>query len=149
MLLCGILVLVTGGSARAQKPIVIIGPPTPFDQTISIEDDGTGSFLMVNTGSGKYTFTRCSDGLKVEGIGFIRVDGCAIFLEDTQSDHRVVASINECDAQGKAVFETFAPRTTSPHALAISIAPFGVAPFRAVLLDANMGNNLMDCGSKK
>lgn len=137
ILVCAIVVLSGVGSALAQKPIVIIGPPAPFDQTLNVEDDGTGDFLVFGTRSGKYAFTRCSDGFKISGVGFVKVDGCSIHIEDVQSDHRVVASINECDQQAKAIVEKFAQATD------------GVAPFKAFLSDANMGNSLLDCAPKK
>jgi hypothetical protein len=140
ILMCAIVVLVAGGSAQAQKPIKLIGPPIQFDQAINLEDDATGSFLVFNTGSGKYKFTRCIDGLTISGVGSVKVDGCSIFLEDVQAGHRVVASINECDQQGKALVEKFAPADT--------IGSDG-APFKVFLNDANMGNNLMDCAPKK
>lgn len=146
ILVSAITVLVAGGSAHAQKPVDYIGPPAPFSQTINIEDDANGSFLVFETGSGIYTFTRCADGLKIQGVGAVKVDGCSIYLEDRQADHRVVASINECDQQGKAIVEGFNPARISPK---IGQAPLGFTPFKAFLSDANMGNNLMDCAPKK
>jgi len=149
IVMCVILVLVVGVSVQAQKGINPIGPPIPFEQTIAIEDDATGSFLVFNTGSGKYAFTRCSDGFKTTGVGFVKVDGCSIYLEDTEADHRVVASVNECAQEGKAVFEKFTPVSIQPHILPVDITPDDVTPFKALLTDQNIGNNLLDCAPKK
>lgn len=144
---CGIVVLAAGGSVLAQKPIVIIGPPAPFNQTISIQDDASGSFMVLDTGSGKYEFTRCADGFTISGVGFVKTDGCSIFLEDVQSDHRVVASVNECNQQGQALVETFAPNTSRKGAVGIKGADG--TPFKLLLSDKNMNDNLMDCLAEK
>jgi len=114
-----------------------------INQRLSIEDDATGSFLVFDKGTGGYTFTRCSDGFTISGVGVVKVDGCAITLEATQSDHRVAASIDECTQQAKAVFEKFAPAGISPN------NPPTVAPFKAFLSDLNMSNNRMDCAVRK
>ena len=149
ILVSAIALLVAGGSAQAQKPIVEIGPPIPFDQSLSIEDDATGSFLVFDTGSGKYRFTRCSDGFTISGVGSVKVDGCSIHLEGLQADHRVVASVGECDQRGKAIVEKLDPAKTRPKKSA-GITPFdGTEPFKAFLSDQNMDNNLMDCAPKK
>jgi hypothetical protein len=145
---CAMIVLVAGSSVQAQKKgIELIGPPIPFNQTISIEDDATGSFLVFDTGSRKYKFTRCNDSFTITGAGFVKVDGCSIYLEDVQTDHRVVASVNECDQQGKAIVETFAPVSISPNSPA-ETAQLDVTPFKAFLSDQNLGNNLLDCAPK-
>lgn len=142
-LMCSMLVLVAGGSVRAQKPIREIGPPIPFNRTISIEDDTTGNFLVFELASGNYKFTRCSDRFTLEGVGSVKIDGCSIQFEDLEVDHRVVASVNECAQEAKAIVETFGtPSITTDNSIDTS-------PFKAFLIDANMGNDLMDCAPKK
>jgi hypothetical protein len=128
------VVLIAGGFAQAQKgkDIDLIGPPVQFDQTISVQDDLTGNFLVFSTGTGKYFFTRCSDGFTLGGVGVVKVDGCMIQLEDLQAGHRVVASVNECAQQGKAIVEKFAPDA-----------------FKVFFSDQDGGINLMDCAPKK
>ena len=127
------LVLVAGGFAQAQngKDTDLIGPPAQFDQTISVQDDATGNFLVFNTVSGKYFFTRCSDGLTLGGVGSVKVDACMINFEDVQAEHRVVASVNQCAQEGKAIVEKFAP-----------------AEFKVFFNDSG-GDNLMDCARKQ
>ena len=142
------IVLTAGASVQAQKkPTQPIGSPLPFSQTISVEDDATGNYLVFFTGTGKYKFTRCSDGFTITGVGFVKVDGCTINLEDVQSDHRVVASVNECDQQAKALVERFSPEIVSSNQPA-SILPFDVEPFKAILSDVNVSNNLLDCAPR-
>ena len=145
--MCAMIAMITGASVQAQKkPIQPIGPPVPFSQTINVEDDATGNFVVFNTGSGKYRFTRCSDGLTITGAGFVRVDGCSITLEDVQPDHRIVVSANECAQAAKAIVERFAPFPTSGS---LEVAPLDVEPFKAFLSDSNLDNNLLDCAPKK
>lgn len=115
-----------------------------INQRLSIEDDPTGSFLVFDKGTGGYTFTRCSDGFTISGVGGVKVDGCAITLEARQPDHRVGASIDECTQQAKAFFEKFTPVRVSPDP-----PPPAVAPFKALLSDLNMSDNRMDCAARK
>ena len=139
---CAIIVLVAGVSVQAQKQIRPIGAPTPFNRTIGIEDDVTGNFLVFELATGSYKFTRCSDRFSLKGIGFVKIEGCSIHLEDLGVDHRVVASVNECDQEAKAIVETLEPSITTDNSVDNS-------PFKAFIIDANMGNNLMDCAPKK
>lgn len=140
ILASAIAVVMAAGSAVAQKPEGYLGPP--FREGLSIEDDSTGSSLAFDRSSGAYTFIRCSDGLKIEGVGVVKVDGCSVSFEDNQADHRVAASLNECAREGKAVVETFTPVKPS---LSGGQVPLGFTPFKVFLLDSNMGNNLLDC----
>jgi hypothetical protein len=136
-----IAVFVAAASAEAQKPEGYLGPP--FHEGTNIEDDTTGSSLVFDMRTGAYTFIRCSDGLKIEGVGVVKVDGCTVSFQDTQADHRVAASLNECAQEGKAVVETFGSVKPSQN------GGLGSTPFKVFLLDSNMGNNLMDCAPKK
>lgn len=144
ILVSAITVLVAAGSVQAQKgPPGPIGPPT-FDQQIIVEDDKTGSFLVFDTAGGNYTFTRCIDGFTLSGVGFVKVDGCSIHLQDVQPMHRVAVSIDECGQQAKALVETFLPFTGRGKKPAFDGRPL----FREFLGDQNIGNNLMDCAPK-
>lgn len=141
-LICAMFVLVAGVSVKAQKQIRPIGPPIPFNRTISVEDDTTGNFLVFELATGNYKFTRCSDRFTLKGVGTVRIEGCSIILEDLQVDHRVIASVDECAQEAKSIVETFEPSITTDSTVDNS-------PFKAFLIDANMGDNLMDCAPKK
>jgi hypothetical protein len=122
--------------------------PRPSSQSLSIQDDASGNFLVFDTGSGAYTFTRCSDGFTLSGLGLVKVDGCSISLEDVQVGHRVMASIDECTQSAKAVvqkFAAFSGASDNPG----GVAGFESKPFKALLSDVNMGNNLLDCATTK
>lgn len=94
--------------------------------------------------SGKYKFTRCSDGFTITGMGVVRVDGCSTSLEDSQADHTVSASVNTCTQEGKVVVEQFTTVSVSPNNHAVQ-----TAPFKVTLSDQNMTNNLLACGPEK
>jgi hypothetical protein len=141
-LMCATFVLVAGVSVQAQKEVRLIGPPIPFNRTISIEDDTTGNFLMFELASGEYKFIRCGDQFILKGVGFVKIDGCSIQFEDLEVDHRVVASVNECAQEAKAIVETFGTPSITTNTADTSL-------FKAFLIDANIGNNLMDCAPKK
>ena len=110
-----------------------------FDNLISIEDAATGSYLVFSPLSGEYKFSRCSDGAEMSGVGKVKIDGCSIFLEDLQPSHRVVASVNQCDQEGKASVERFAVKDN----------PFAVVEIKAYFSDSNMRDNTLNCVPKK
>ncbi|MFY9608614.1 MAG: hypothetical protein WAU45_08375 [Blastocatellia bacterium] len=142
ILFCAMILLVTGVSVQAQKeraPKPISPPIIEFDHNISVEDDATGSFLVFDPNTGAYKFHRCSDGFAMDGIGFVKVDGCAVYLEDMQVDHRVLVSVNECAQEAKAAVETFAPTPV----------PLGFTPVKEYMSDRDMRDNSLSCAPKK
>ena len=133
------VVLMAGVSVSAQKGVAPKPmPPIQFDHDINIEDDVTGNFLVIDPMTGEYKFHRCKDGLTLTGFGVVKVNGCALSFEDIQSGRRVLASIDECTQQSKAVVQTFAlsPRVTDSEAI------------KETLSDGNMRDSKMTCAPK-
>jgi uncharacterized repeat protein (TIGR01451 family) len=62
---------------------------------VSIQDDRTGDFLLFNSFTGDYSFTRCGlGGFVMEGIGKVTRTGCITKLTD---DTRIIsAEIDRC-----------------------------------------------------
>ena len=139
-LVCLMAVLLLSVSASAQKginpkPI----PPIRFDHDINIEDDATGNYLIIDPMTGEYKFHRCQDGLTLTGFGVVKVNGCAISFEDVQTGRRVLASVDECAQQAKAVVQTFAltPRAINADAV------------KEMLSDADMRDSKLSCAPKQ
>jgi hypothetical protein len=110
-------------------------PVQQFDNLITVEDEATGSFIVFNPLAGEYKFFRCSDGTAMSGIGKVKIDGCAIYLEDVQPSRRVLISVNQCAQEGKAAVERFAVKDN----------PFAVVEIKAYLSDNNMRDNTQSC----
>jgi hypothetical protein len=110
-------------------------PVQQFDNLITVEDEATGSFIVFSPLAGEYKFFRCSDGTAMSGIGKVKIDGCAIYLEDVQPSHRVLISVNQCAQEGKAAVERFAVKDN----------PFAVVEIKAYLSDNNMRDNTQSC----
>ncbi len=141
-LVCVLVVLLTGISVLGQtKPILqpVSPPPIKFDHEITIEDDSTGNFLILDPNTGAYKFQRCSDGAELSGFGKVKINGCAISFEDTARDHRVLLSIDECLQQAKAAVEIFAP----------VLGPANTKPLKEFLSDGDMRDNGLNCVPKK
>lgn len=137
-----VVVLMLSASASAQKGNVISPKPMPiqFDSDLVVEDDATGSFLIINPTTGAYKFYRCSDGFELSGIGVVTINGCAISFEDTTAGRRVLASIDDCTQQAKASVSTFLqPGTGANSDVALKLT----------LNDADMRDNTMACLPKK
>lgn len=122
-------------------PSIQPAPTLEYDNSITIEDDATGSFLVFSPLSGKYKFFRCTEGGPIavmSGTGKVKIDGCAISLEDVQAAHSVLASVNKCTQEGKAALEQFA----------VKDRPYDVLEIKAYLSDANMRDNTQSCQPK-
>lgn len=129
-----------GMSVHAQDRYVVTqtnSPTVQYDEDISIEDDLTGSYLIITPSTGNYKFHRCSDGFSMSGTGMVKINGCAISFEDVETDRRVLASVNLCIQEGNAAVEGTAPR----------IGPGKNKPMKEYLRDVNMSNNTMGCTS--
>ena len=74
----------------------------------------------------------------MSGLGIVKIDGCSIYLEDVQEDHRVLASVNQCAQEGKAAVEKF------------SFSKIGVEgeTVKEYLTDENMRDNTLSCTKK-
>jgi hypothetical protein len=134
------VVLMVGVSVNAQKQNGLKPKPPiiQFDHDLIVEDDLSGSFLIIDPMSGDYKFYRCSDGFTLSGTGAVRILGCGISFEDLTPGRRVLASIDECTQQAKAVVETFAIVGNTAD----------VATIKESLGDTNMRNNTMGCSNK-
>jgi hypothetical protein len=137
-----VVVLLSSVSVNAQKGNVFTPKPIPiqYDHDLIIEDDATGSFLVISPMSGAYKFIRCRDGLALSGTGVVSINGCAISFEDLTPGRRVLASIDECTQQAKASVSTFA---------LIGVATTSDALLKETLGDADMRDNTMTCLPKK
>jgi hypothetical protein len=93
---------------------------------------------MIDPMSGEYKFRRCRDGFTLNGFGVVKVDGCTLSFEDIQSGRRVLASVDECTQQAKAVIQTFTLSTKS-----------NIDAVKETLGDADMRDNTMSCVPKK
>jgi hypothetical protein len=137
-LVCLFVVSLMGVSVFGQtKPILqpVDTPPIKFDHEITIEDDSTGSYLMFDPNTGEYRFNRCSDGAFLSGFGKVKVNGCAITLEVSARDRRVLATVDECTQVAKAAVEIFAP----------VLGPANTKPLKEFLSDKDMRNNTLSC----
>ena len=114
-------------------------PPVRLDHQITIEDDSTGSFLVLDPNSGEYKFNRCSDGTSLSGFGKITINGCTISFEHSSRDRRVLASIDECKQSAKAAVEIFGP----------VLGPANTTTMKEFLSDKDMRDNTLSCAPKQ
>ena len=74
-----------------------------FDTQIQ---NGT-SLLQFDSVTGDYSFTDCTSGLTLTGVGHIKAHGCKLILEDTGDDFAVWAKVNVCTNSGKTSIQLF------------------------------------------
>jgi hypothetical protein len=131
LLVISMIALVAGAAVHAQigKPI----PEKPYD--IVVQDDETRSFVLINSKTGDYEFVRCSDRLEMYGTGLVKIDGCSLFLQDSQDNHLVVATIDLCSHSGSAAIDVYKSIKGD------SVYP----PMSERLLDKNMLDSEWEC----
>ncbi len=74
---------------------------------ICLQDDSNGDTLMVNSITGLYQFTRCSDGVVVSGTGNLISHNGSISLKHVADDRRVLAKIDRTGNSATASLEFF------------------------------------------
>src|SRR5262249_43285087 len=72
----------------------------PFD--FCIVDDSDSGLIQINSGSGAYLFTRCSDLFMLAGTGNLGTEGGIITLRDSGPDRKLTASFNRNARTGTA-----------------------------------------------
>ena len=124
-----------------KTPEALPAPPEPQPVgEVIIQNDADGSFLLLNIDYGAYKFIHCEDGFAMSGMGIVKIDGCNIYFEDLKTDRRVLASLNVCEMQGKAVIEVFALSTKTQT---------GAPTMQEFITDLNLRDNTTVCGPKK
>lgn len=136
--LSALVFLMAIGSIEAGQKLAIQPPVPQLDRDIIIEDEATGDFLVIDPNSGVYKFYRCTDGFSMSGTGLVSFFGCAMSFQDLQTDHRVLASIDLCTQQAKAIVEQLVTFTRAD-----------TEPVKVTLNDKNIGDNTASCLQNK
>jgi len=92
---------------------------------VCLKDNNTGNLLQWSSTTGRYTFTRCSDGFTVSGTGKVSLVNGIKTLTDFKSDRRISGGFNTGQLTGNAtvylqvaagVWQSFQIVDTNPHA---------------------------------
>src|ERR1041384_1528732 len=65
------------------------------------------SLLQFDSVTGDYSFTDCTSGLTLTGVGRIKAHGCNLVLQDAGDDFDVWAKVNLCTNSGKTSIQLF------------------------------------------
>jgi hypothetical protein len=103
-------------------------------QQFVLQDDSTGSYLEFDL-SGSYFYVDCDKDYKVEGVGTARISGCNVTLEAIDKIRLVQASVDMCEARGKAAILVRVP------------CPLGreCEPVRLIISDSNLTDSATAC----
>jgi hypothetical protein len=91
---------------------------------LCLQDDVSGNTFQFDPKTGFYVFTRCKDGLVLQGTGSVRVIGGITYLSDSQGDHPISAGLLSNQMTGRAiiqlrlaqgVWQTISISATNPH----------------------------------
>ena len=137
------ILLLAGVSVSAQD----FGSDQVFDREydINVQDEATGNYLVFNSTSGYYKFTRCSDGATMSGRGQVTRKGCVVDLVDigpiiagNRMDiplYKVLATVDECTKGAKAAVEINDWMKGKPP----------IPPMKESLSDSDISNNTTGC----
>lgn len=106
---------------------------SPAQETfdICLQDDSSRDTLQINSATGAYKYTRCSDGRILTGTGALTTHGCAVTLQDFVGIRRVLARVDTCVHSGTASIKV----TATVEILNVTIT------------DRNTANNTCDCSA--
>jgi uncharacterized delta-60 repeat protein len=104
------------------------GDPAASNFDICLQDESNRYILKINTSTGAYQFSNCSD-LILEGTGTITRKGCTVTLQHNSGNRRVLANVNTCQNKATASVRLLSNGTTF------------------TITDKNITNNTCICGS--
>lgn len=96
---------------------------------ICLQDDSSQDTLQINSTTGAYKYTRCSDGRMLTATGKVTTQGCTITLQDFVGIRRVTAKVDTCGRRASASVQV---RAT-------------VNILNVTITDRNTANNTCDC----
>jgi hypothetical protein len=86
------------------EPMPIAGGPG--GAFTCLQDDTSGSVLLIDTATGAFQFSSCG-GVLFSGTGRLRVRGCVITLEANLATGRATARVDTCARKGSAGIQVF------------------------------------------
>jgi len=122
---CG---MAASAQARADKIKVLA--------EVVIQDDISGSFLLIDVKTGQYKFRDCTSDFVMGGFLTVDFSGCKASVKDESEGRLVVADIDMCSGQARAylVLEAFdGPIGPTPPAREYTIN------------DSNIRDSIADC----
>lgn len=142
-LLFAIIVLLTGVSVQAQKRRAPqpIGPPIP--QSLSVQDQEGGGFIVFDLSTGEFKCNMCEYKYAFSGPGKVTIDGFNVSLSAVTDAYQVFISINMWDRQGKAVMTLVGtPGIGTP-----ANAQGNMDGIKEFWTDVNIDNNTLNCAA--
>jgi hypothetical protein len=129
LFLAVITLLAAGSTIQAQKELSY-APITQYP-SITVQDDRTSNFAVINPNTGEYKIVLCqNNGQVVYGKAAVKINGCLTDITDVREGYQVVVSVNTCDQVAKAVIEI-----TEANQPRVSESWF----------DANVRDNVAEC----
>lgn len=86
------------------EPMAISGGPGGL--FTCLQDDSSGSILLINTATGGFQFSNCG-GVLFSGTGTVRATGCVITLVANVPTGRATARVDTCVGKGTAGIQVF------------------------------------------
>jgi len=98
LMVFSMIVLAASGQARADKSKTTAEPV--------LQDDNTGSFMVINVTTGEYKFHDCASSFVMGGFATVNITGCRVTVKDVSEERLVVADIDMCAGQARAYLVT-------------------------------------------
>ena len=98
LMVSSLFVLAASGQARADKI-------KPMTEAV-LQDDKTGSYMVINVTSGEFKFHDCNSSFVMGGIAKVNITGCTATVKEVSEERLVVADIDMCAGQARAYLVT-------------------------------------------
>ena len=115
----------------AASPTIWLANPSQTVRgfNICLQDDNSLDTLQINSRTGAYKYTRCSDGRLLTGTGTVTSNGCIVTLQHFSGPRRLSAEVDTCLHKGRASVQVGAT----------------VGDLDVIITDSNTANNTCDC----
>jgi hypothetical protein len=100
----------------------------------TLQDDESGSHFVFDS-SGNYSYIACGKGIRVDGVGNVKISGCSITLDAIGRFRLVQAEADLCKRTGKASVLLEVPCRLGEEC----------EPQHFTVTDSNTANNSPDC----
>ena len=111
LMICSLLVMTAGGQINNQRK-------TPAE--VVLQDDTTGNYLLIDLTTGEYRFNSCQTQAAIGGHAKVSYSGCSIAGRDVSETRMVLAEVDLCSQQGRAII-TIGGEAIGPPALEYTV----------------------------
>ena len=103
----------TSGSYDISAGPAVASDAAPQTFDICLQDDRSHSFLQIDSGTGDYKFTSCTDAFTLSGTGTVKTKGSVVTLTDKKTDRTLTVAVTTVKKKVGKITTTLTKGTAS------------------------------------